>query len=64
MNHLLTETIIAMQREFSRAYYLEEGGGGVTWKFCEQGRGDILRAKTRAALLRDIQNYREGLRDA
>lgn len=53
-----------MRREFSRQYYLEEGGCGVSWKFCEEGRGDLIRAATKAALLRDVQNYREGLRDA
>lgn len=60
----LQTTIESMRQEFKRAYYIEEGGGGVTWKLCQEGRGDLIRAETRAALLRDVQNYREGLRDA
>lgn len=60
----LRMTIESMRQEFGRTYYLEEGGCGVSWKFCEEGRGDLIRAETKGALLRDVQNYREGLRDA
>jgi hypothetical protein len=60
----LRMTIESMRQEFKRTYYLEEGGCGVSWKFCQEGRGDLIRAETKAALLRDVQNYREGLRDA
>jgi hypothetical protein len=60
----LRETIESMRHEFSRQFYLEEGGCGVSWKFCQEGRGDLIRAATKGALLRDVQNYREGLRDA
>ena len=60
----LRETIESMRQEFGRAYYLEEGGCGVSWKFCQEGRGDLIRAETKAALLRDVQNYHGGLRDA
>lgn len=60
----LRALIESMSREFSRPYFLEEGGCGVSWKFCQEGRGDLIRAATRAALLRDVQNYREGMRDA
>ena len=64
MKYHLDEKIIAMQREFKRPYYLEEGGCGVSWKLCVEGKGDILRAATRPLLLRDMQNYIQGMRDA
>jgi hypothetical protein len=60
----LQGTIDAMSKEFGLPYELEQGGSGVSWKLTLRPMGsDILRAPTKAQLLRDMQNYREGMRE-
>lgn len=62
--HDLYATLAAMRHEFGAPYEIEQGGCGVTWKLTINPLGhDILRAANKAQLLRDMQTYRDGLRD-
>jgi hypothetical protein len=63
----IRRTVTNMAEEFNMPFRFDEGNAtcGITWKlnFNEMGR-DILTAQSKAAFLHDIQNYRQGLRDA
>jgi hypothetical protein len=68
----ITATIDSMTKEFGRPYSLTSWGSpasGNTYQFGTVGGiwgagRTILKAATKAQLLREIQIYREGLRDA
>ena len=63
----IRDTVASMAAEFDAPFRFDEGNAtcGITWKLnFGETKNDILRAKSKDAFMRDIQNYRQGLRDA
>ena len=63
----IRRTVANMAEEFNLPFRFDEGNAtcGITWKlnFGEM-KNDILRANSKDVFMRDILNYRQGLRDA
>jgi len=63
----IRNTVASMAYEFDKPFRFDEGNAtcGITWKLnFGETKNDILRATSKDAFMRDIQNYRQGLRDA
>ena len=59
----IERTIESMSREFRIEFRFDRGSEGTTWKLNldECGR-DFVTSRDRSQFLRDVQNFREGLR--